>query len=86
MTKKDLMDYLETDDFVYLNENGVYIGIFSNRDTDSLATDSYFASDTYSDDPAVDTGKQYQNFSDLWDNFQVKGKSLSEALATIMDW
>lgn len=86
MTKKDLMDYLETDDFVYLNANGVYIGIFSNRDTDSLTTDSYFASDTYSDDSAADTGKQYQNFSDLWDNFQVKGKSLSEALATIMDW
>mgnify|MGYP000174616873 CR=1 FL=1 len=86
MTKLDLINYLETDDFVYLNENGVYIGIFSNRDTDSLATDSYFASDTYSDDPSADIGKQYQTFSELWDNFQVEGKSLSEALATITDW
>lgn len=56
MTKKDLMDYLETDDFVYLNASGVYIGIFSNRDTNSLATDSYFASDTYSDDPSLIPG------------------------------
>ena len=86
MTKKDLISYLETDDFVYLNASGDYIGIFSNRDTDSLVTDSYFASDTYSDDPAADTGKQYQNFSDLWDYFKVKGKSLSETLALITDW
>ncbi len=26
MTKKDLINYLETDDFVYINANGVYIG------------------------------------------------------------
>lgn len=32
MTKKDLINYLETDDFVYINANGVYIGIFSNRE------------------------------------------------------